>query len=247
MSLLPTKAEFFYSDDYSYKRQELEFFPTEEFPSAKNLELNYPIIRQELEAYINGTINASVDNANPPKLSYDNSWKHLYFMNFLWQFNTAKKLFPKTYNIIRGRPDITLAGVALLEPGGKVLPHCGDTNAIVRCHLGLQIPSGLPDCGLRVKSKRKQWEEGKVICFNDAYEHEAWNLTEKKRYVLIFDIIKPEFFHSRKNICAYALGVLSFKYFASKMSVLKCSPLWLKKFLSASFALVWRSYLVFQP
>ncbi len=246
MSLLPAEVQFFYTDEDVYTANEPEFFATQQFSSALSLEQHYQVIKQELGEYISGVVKASVTNANPPNLAYDNSWKHLYFMNFLWQFKTAKKLFPQTYNIIKSHNDITLAGVALLEPGGKVLPHCGDTNAIIRCHLGLQIPGALPECGLRVKDKVKNWEEGKVVCFNDAFEHEAWNLTDKKRYVLIFDVIKPEFLHARKNICAHALGVLSFKFFARKIPFLKMSPLAIKKIISACFAVVWRLYLVFQ-
>ncbi|MCB1614287.1 MAG: aspartyl/asparaginyl beta-hydroxylase domain-containing protein, partial [Xanthomonadales bacterium] len=35
------------------------------------------------------------------------------------------------------------------------------------------------------------WEEGKLMIFDDSFEHEAWNDSDQTRVVLIFDTWNP--------------------------------------------------------
>jgi aspartate beta-hydroxylase len=35
------------------------------------------------------------------------------------------------------------------------------------------------------------WQEGRVVVFDDTYEHEAWNRSRQTRVVLIFDLWNP--------------------------------------------------------
>jgi aspartyl/asparaginyl beta-hydroxylase (cupin superfamily) len=66
---------------------------------------------------------------------------------------------------------------SVLFPGTHVLPHCGSTNLRYTAHLGLVIPTSVPsDCGLRVADRAPvAWEEGRVLVFDDSFEHEVWN------------------------------------------------------------------------
>lgn len=50
---------------------------------------------------------------------------------------------------------------------------------------------------IRVDSQVCHWHEGKVLIFDDAYEHEAWNHTDKTRVVLFVDFVKPLKFPAR--------------------------------------------------
>ena len=47
------------------------------------------------------------------------------------------------------------------------------------------------DGALRVGGELHAWQEGRVVVFDDTYEHEAWNRSAKTRVVLIFDIWNP--------------------------------------------------------
>lgn len=41
----------------------------------------------------------------------------------------------------------------LLSPvGTSITPHNGDTNAHMRCHMGIKIPGKLPECGFQVRA-----------------------------------------------------------------------------------------------
>ena len=48
------------------------------------------------------------------------------------------------------------------------------------------------DCGLRVGNEIRAWREGKLLIFDDSFEHEAWNRSDRTRVVLLFEIWRPE-------------------------------------------------------
>jgi aspartyl/asparaginyl beta-hydroxylase (cupin superfamily) len=51
------------------------------------------------------------------------------------------------------------------------------------------VPNG---CEFRVGNDVRTWTEGKAWVFDDTIEHEAWNRSGEDRYILIFDIWRPE-------------------------------------------------------
>jgi aspartyl/asparaginyl beta-hydroxylase (cupin superfamily) len=78
---------------------------------------------------------------------------------------------------------------SLLAPGARIMPHTGMFNTRLVCHLPLIVP---PDCGFRVGNAVREWEEGRLMVFDDSIEHEAWNDSDRDRVVLIFDIWRPD-------------------------------------------------------
>lgn len=241
--LFDKKIHFIYSDDSVYESAEQVFYNPEQYPEIKAIEDNFDVIKQEVSPYIRGEVKIDASNPNAPDVNYPDTWKHIYFMNYRWQFRQTHQLFPKTSRLLKQHPTITLAGIASLEAGGKLLPHVGETNAIIRCHLGIKIPGTLPQCGLRVKDEHRGWEEGKVVCFNDAFNHEAWNLTNEKRYIMIFDIIRPEFARYKNRVCAYSLGIASSRYLLQLLKVKRPLPIGIRKLLVYPFFIGWLLYL----
>ncbi len=79
--------------------------------------------------------------------------------------------------------------LSLLRPGAHIPPHTGMINCRYICHLPLVVPDG---CGFRVGDRTIEWEEGRLIAFDDTVQHEAWNRGSQNRLVLIFDIWRPE-------------------------------------------------------
>jgi aspartate beta-hydroxylase len=77
---------------------------------------------------------------------------------------------------------------SVFSPGTHLLPHRGVTNTRVVGHLPLIVPN---DCALKVGGEVHHWQEGKVVVFDDTYEHEAWNYSQHTRVVLIFDLWNP--------------------------------------------------------
>ena len=75
----------------------------------------------------------------------------------------------------------------MLSPRTRIRPHTGYQGDFLRCHLGLEIPQG--DCGLRVGDTTRRWEESRVLVFDDRAEHEAWNMSDAPRVVLLIDFV----------------------------------------------------------
>lgn len=78
---------------------------------------------------------------------------------------------------------------SLLRPGAHIKPHHGLFNHRLICHLPLIVPG---DCALRVGNHLREWEEGKLLIFDDSVEHEAWNRSAQLRVILLFEIWRPE-------------------------------------------------------
>ena len=77
---------------------------------------------------------------------------------------------------------------SVFTAGTHLLPHRGVTNTRVVGHLPLLVPD---DCALSVGGEIHVWQEGRVVVFDDTYEHEAWNRSPEMRVVLIFDLWNP--------------------------------------------------------
>jgi aspartate beta-hydroxylase len=77
---------------------------------------------------------------------------------------------------------------SVFTPGTHLLPHRGVTNIRVVAHLPLIVPA---NCQLVVGGQPHRWQEGRVVVFDDTYEHEAWNRSGETRVVLIFDLWSP--------------------------------------------------------
>ncbi|HYM78080.1 MAG TPA: aspartyl/asparaginyl beta-hydroxylase domain-containing protein [Candidatus Dormibacteraeota bacterium] len=115
---------------------------------------------------------------------------HLYFLGGKSEELCAR--CPETSRLIEQTPGATSAGLvyfASLAPGTHLEPHCGPTNARLRCHLGVRIPEG---CSIRVGAETRQWTEGKCLVFDDSFEHQVWHVGTTVRLVLVLDIWHPD-------------------------------------------------------
>uniref|UniRef100_A0A9J8AMZ5 Un-named hu7910 n=2 Tax=Cyprinus carpio TaxID=7962 RepID=A0A9J8AMZ5_CYPCA len=79
---------------------------------------------------------------------------------------------------------------SVMQAGTHVWPHTGPTNCRLRMHLGLVIPS--KGCRIRCTNQTRSWEEGKVLIFDDSFEHEVWQEAESYRLIFIVDVWHPE-------------------------------------------------------
>lgn len=78
---------------------------------------------------------------------------------------------------------------SLLAPGSHIKPHYGVTNSRLVMHLPLKVPA---DCALNiVDAGEHHWQEGKLMMFDDTYQHEAWNRSSETRLILLMDCWNP--------------------------------------------------------
>jgi beta-hydroxylase len=114
------------------------------------------------------------------------------------------QLCPKTAELVYSIPEIISCDFSFLEPNTHILPHKGYTKMVLRCHLPLIVPSG-EKCAIRVGEETHVWKEGELVIFDDSFEHEAWNKSDEKRVVLMFDIPNPNWNYSAEEISKYKI------------------------------------------
>ena len=181
-------------------------YDPEDYPWIEDIEAKWEVIRDELIKVINETTDDFEPYADIHKTNRKDAWKTAGLL--YWTVRSPKliKKFPKTWSVFKDVPNLTSCSLLLLEPQSTIRLHIGDTDAMLRCHLGLIIPAGLPKCGFRVEQNTMPWKEGKIFIFNDACEHTAWNNTDQERYILSFDVMHPSFFNMRSWISSQILG-----------------------------------------
>lgn len=190
----------FYYPDLPQRR----YFEASEFPWAPAVEAATSAIRGEILAEMDrsgGRFSPyMVNDPSRPRSNYhgliDNpEWSTLE----LWENGEAvpglTDRFPGTMAAVEATdlPRITVRAPNILfsklAAGARIPPHHGMINTRLVCHLPLIVP---PSCGFRVGGETREWEEGKLLIFDDSIEHEAWNNGSSDRIILIFDAWRPE-------------------------------------------------------
>lgn len=188
-----------------YDDRKPAFYETIEYGNLiETLEKNVAVYLTEYNNYIE-------HQKQDPKfflLYNETGWNTVMLYSYGLRYHKNCIQFTNTLKTLKPYNNIVTIYFSTLEPDTKLRPHFGDTDATYRIHLGLDIPAGLPECGIEVGNIQKEWQNGKTIIFNDAHFHTAWNLTDKKRTVLIVDIIKPEFTAKQWFIIPKILGAM---------------------------------------
>ncbi len=183
---------FFNQHQDVYNGTEPPIYDVQTIPEVKIIEDNYSTFKEELLAVIN---NEETRQKAFYKRSYAKSpnWTQIELMLYGLSYKDKIDLFPKTHEILTKIDGVSTIYFSFLDKSAKIKAHNGDTDAFHRIHLGINIPNGLPDCGMEVAGNQFNWKEGKCVAFNDIYFHSAWNLTDKMRIVLIIDLLLPKY------------------------------------------------------
>ena len=209
-----------------YKGSEPNFFNPDDCHFSKTICDNYDIINQELLDYLQTHQMESYFNTT--MVAKASSWKTISLKWWNVEMYEHQKFFPKTMKVINSIPGLVSAGYHLLEPKGHIIPHCGDTNGIFRCHLGLSIPGTIPACGFRVGDEWRSWEPGNLLVFIDANNHEALNNTNGNRFIFLFDVVRDEYLEKKRTVCSTVLAGLFLQKMAETVKILYKSPVWLQ-------------------
>lgn len=191
---------------YPYHGKDPCLFDTKELPWITLIEDNANVIRAEMLEIAEGQrqIMKPYRFHKPQSSLYE--WQTIPFLSWKYRHHRNCSYAPKTTAILESIPNLVSASLSSMAPGAAVGEHQGDTNAIVRNHLGIRIPDGLPKCGFRVCQEKRGWEEGKMLPFCDAKPHEAWNKTEQERIIMIIDVIRPEYANIENDVCATVIA-----------------------------------------
>ena len=125
------------------------------------------------------------------RISKGDNWKTFPFWVFGKRLDDNCGVCPQTAALLDDLPGLQNAWFSILAPRYHIPPHKGPTKAVVRVHLGLRVPEDHEQCWIRVDDERYAWQEGKVVLFDDTYEHEVQNHTDELRAVLFIDVLRP--------------------------------------------------------
>mmetsp|Transcript_144779 Transcript_144779/g.464001 ORF Transcript_144779/g.464001 Transcript_144779/m.464001 type:complete len:379 (-) Transcript_144779:61-1197(-) len=182
----------------------------QEWRVARVLEANFDMIRAEVMATIENGSLLQEGTEDTEGLLRSGRWTEL---NLIFQGVTQSPnstLCPKTVALIeREIPEAAsmvrgAVKLSVLTPGTVVRPHHGPSNTRMRVHLGIRIPAGayIRAGDPSEPSNVRQWQEGRVLCFDDSFRHEVWHQGSEPRIILIVDVWHPEMDHrSRLNAC----------------------------------------------
>lgn len=130
------------------------------------------------------------------------SWDAFFFYRHGQRFDAHHERCPRTSAALEGidlcrirdqAPEICFS---VLAPGSIIKAHHGVTNTRLVMHLPLKIPR---DCALNViDGGEHHWQEGRLMMFDDTYQHEAWNHSDETRVILLMDCWNPHLTDAEK-------------------------------------------------
>ena len=95
---------------------------------------------------------------------------------------------------VRRTCGLQAAGISRLEPGAAIRPHTGPTNRRWTLHLGLVVDAADVDrltLTVAGTARAGAWVQGKVVLFDDSYEHDVVHAGARDRVVLDLSIDHP--------------------------------------------------------
>ena len=171
---------------------------------AAALEGAFHDIREEFLAALAHPTHSLAFTQNDHSLISSGSWGELKLFDGKEWKQPCRDVTPRTCALLQQRPELVgsfpaehthhvrlpkEASYFRLTPGARLKPHTGPVNFHLYCHLGLDVPEG-PQ--LRVGGETRLWEEGRALCFDDSFDHEAWHDGSEPRYVLMVTFWHPD-------------------------------------------------------
>ncbi len=191
----------FYVPDLPVRR----FFEPAEFPWAAQVEAATESVRKELLAVLQDG-EGFAPYVNHPEgsqkartwkgINRNANWSTLHLFRHGERVEENCRRCPRTAALLESIDLHRVPGYgpeamfSVLRAKTRIPAHFGSVNGRLVVHLPLIVP---PDCGaLRCDDQQRSWEEGKLMIFDDSFEHEAWNDSDSTRVVLIFDAWRPD-------------------------------------------------------
>ncbi|WHZ20287.1 MAG: Putative hydroxylase [Rhodanobacteraceae bacterium] len=196
------------------------YYERELFPWHAELERHTDVIRAELLGVLNQPIGVEpfLGTNDNTLLKQQNllagtrghaEWNSFFFHRHGEVFEQNARRCPRTTAVLATLPLVHIRGHApevlfsILTPGSHILKHHGVTNTRLVTHLPLIIPE---DCAINVGGVEHAWQEGRCVTFDDTFEHEAWNRSDKVRAVMILDAWHPDLTEAERAAVALLVG-----------------------------------------
>jgi aspartate beta-hydroxylase len=190
-------------------------------PWAKRLRDAYPFVREEalrviredsvLTEFIHLPKGRSMEEYLGGE-SPDPRWQAFFFYRHGKRYDANHARCPQTSELLESMelcrieaqaPEICFS---LLRPQTTIKPHFGVTNVRLVMHLPLVVPQG---CALNVIGvEERAWREGELLLFDDTYQHEAWNQSDRTRIILLMDCWNPHLTAVERLACKQLIELI---------------------------------------
>lgn len=178
MSILPGQLNFFSPLD------------TRRFPLAQDLVEHCRKYKSVLFEDFNVAYEMGAAKPWPEKIN-KGGWE---VAGVKWQgkmLEGSNELMPNLYELVSMFDKaIVNAGFSVLFPNASIAPHRGYTAEVLRLHFPLYLPKGPGSLGIKIDGVQYTWVDDSPLFFDDTLEHEAWNMTNDVRVVVLFDLLK---------------------------------------------------------
>ncbi len=204
------RPEIFYMPDLPGSPVE----PTERFPWVNSLQQASHGIRAEYESAVRRNVEmtpyvaAGAHEEKWRELRGGQDWSAIHLFKGAARTRLAVD-FPRTLEALSTIDLVSINGVPIevffsrLRPGAHIPPHHGLTNTRVTAHLPIDAPD---HCEIRVAEVIHRWRDGEIVAFDDSFEHEAWNRSDRDRVVLIFEAPHPDLSAAERKAIERAYG-----------------------------------------
>jgi aspartyl/asparaginyl beta-hydroxylase (cupin superfamily) len=220
LDIMAGRKQVYYQEPTGYYYPGLpqsQYFDTADFHWTPAIEAATDPIRQELRAVLaeglegfRPYIRSEAHQPRDHPLLDRKDWSALFLCENGTRHEEAIARCPKTWEAVQAAPQLWIERssptimFSLLRPHTRIPAHSGVHNTRLTCHLPLIVP---PRCGFRVGNEVREWQEGKLLVFDDTIEHEAWNESDEDRVILIFDIGRPELSESEQREVAALFSI----------------------------------------
>lgn len=164
------------------------WYNTAEYPFIALIETGYKDIKEEL--LHNLKKRKYIFTEETENLHVGGDWTELRLKSSGYGFTKYTEYFPKTMaHLLNCGQDFTSIKFSAIQPGTHIRTHTGPSNERLRLHLTLLHSGG---ARIRVGNDWHTWKEGRIIMFDDSWEHEVNHIGHEMRAVLIMDIWHPD-------------------------------------------------------
>jgi aspartate beta-hydroxylase len=171
------------------------FYERSDFAWVRAVEAQADVIRGELAQPPGRRAGFSKYLVSEDQETVVEAWKTFSFVSAMGQRNEENiKRCPRTWQLLNAIPGFipfNMTMFSALDGSGRIYPHTGLSNMAIRCHLPLRVEEPTKAV-IRVGPDVRTWEEGCMLLFNDAFDHEVWNFGSTTRIVLFFDVWHPD-------------------------------------------------------
>lgn len=170
---------------------------SEDFKDLAKIRENWEVIREEaLALHRSQELEKTSDPESESyydigfRTFYKYGWRKFYLTWYGHTHESAKRLCPRTVEILNSVPCVNGAMLTVLPVGSKLTRHLDPVACSLRYHLGLSTPNS-DECFINIDGQHYSWRDGQDLVFDETYLHYAKNDTQTDRLILMCDIERP--------------------------------------------------------